>query len=73
MGSTVLSFNDIKHNDIQHNLAQHKGLVCDIEHNNDLHCAECHNAKCRIIFIVMWGVIVLSVIMLIVVAPFHGL
>jgi hypothetical protein len=68
---------DSQHNDIQHNDTQHKGLISDIQHNNDLPL--CY-AECGILFmimlkvimlrVVMLNVVLLSVIMLSVVAPF---
>jgi hypothetical protein len=66
-----IQHNDTQHNDIQHNnITQHKGLICNTQHKNTLYpvtlCAEC-----RDLLIVMLNVIVLSVIMLNVVAPFE--
>jgi hypothetical protein len=58
---------DTQHNDIQHNDTQHKGLVCDTHHNSALHYAEC-----RILFIVILGVIMLNATVLSVVAPLDG-
>jgi hypothetical protein len=53
----------------QYNDIQHTDLVCDTEHNNALHYAECQYVQCRILHIVVLNVIIPSVTMLSVVAP----
>jgi hypothetical protein len=72
-----LGHQDTQHNDIQHNNIQHNGLICDTQHNNALPLCRVLFAKCRILFIAMQSVILLSVgmlsvVMLSVVSPCLG-